>query len=197
MAFTFNEQDHTYWLDGKELMSASKLISPLGEDIEEGLEDIFAAAAERGTILHAALANALVGVSIEDDLPDDYLPYWEAINLFLVEHEIEPIAIEEPIYSEALRVAGTPDILCRFDGKLALLDYKFVAQVAKTKAKAQLNIYTMMYEEQGVSPESLYIVQFMKGAYRLYPVAIGREEVEACLKIRELKEKKHTRGRID
>lgn len=198
MGLVFAPEEHKYFLDGRELASVSSLIAPLGERMPEELEGAFALAAERGTALHAVLAALWDGnPDAEMELPEEYEPYLEGIRRFLSEHTIEPVAVEEPICSSALGIAGTPDLLCYFDGKLSLLDYKFVGQVAKTRAKAQLNFYALIYEEQGVFAESLYIIQFLADGYRLYPVSFGREEVEACLAVKRLREKKHGRGRIE
>lgn len=199
MGLVFSAEAHKYFLDGKELASVSSLIAPLGEEMPEDMEGAFALAAERGTELHAVLASVWDAEEREEEmeLPEEYAPYLDGVRRFLADHKIEPIAVEEPIYSPSLGVAGTPDLLCYFDGKLAILDYKFVSQVAKTKAKAQLNFYAIIYEEQGIYAELLYIVQFLPGFYRLYPVSLGREEVEACLAIKRLREKKHRRGKID
>ena len=122
--------------------------------------------------MHFVLAQ-LLGGETEFEYPSSYEPYIDAIRLFVSEHEIIPIAIETPVWSSVDEMAGTPDLLCGFDGILTIVDYKFVSQIAKTKVKAQLNAYYKMYAEQGVFPDQLIAVQFLKdGTYRIYPVAI-------------------------
>lgn len=200
MQVTLDRATHTYTLgDGRTLHSVSEIIAPLGPDISgtPELELALDAAAERGTVLHRAVELLLSGEP-EVDCPEAYGGYVDAIRLFLAEHTIVPLAVEQPMYSLAMGVAGTPDLLCEMDDVLTLIDYKFVAQMAKTRVKAQLNAYRLMYEEQGVMPDKLLAVQFLpSGLYRLYPVAQDTTEWELCLALHRLKSKKHPKGAIE
>lgn len=185
-------------MDGIEFPSISEIIKPLGEDIDDtDLEMVFESAAERGTVCHSILEQALKGET-EFEYPSSYEPYVESIRLFISEHSISPIAIETPIFSLADKMAGTPDLLCEFDGILSILDYKFVSQLSKSRVKAQINGYRRMYNEQGVFPDQLIIVQFLHdGTYRVYPVGMDDTEINACLQIYKLKHKKYARGVIE
>lgn len=193
---TFDPDTHTYRLAGKLLPSVSEIISPLGNSEENDLLEMrLERAAERGTILHAALADLLSGD--EPEVPSDYEKYMDGVRLFLDEHSLEPYAMEEPTYSERLWVAGTPDFVGLFDGELAILDYKFVSQVAKIKVKAQLNLYAEMTEEHGLFPDRLLCVQFLPGGdYRLYPTARDNTEADCCLQLYRLKQKRQPKGAI-
>ncbi len=193
----FDAEKHEYIVNGEVVPCVSEIIAVYGKEIEEGddLENTIEAAADRGTVCHKVLEMLLKGR--EPEYPTAYEPYVEAIRLFLSEHTILPLAIEVPIYSELHGYAGTPDLLCYFDGTLTLLDYKFVSQIAKTKVKAQLNAYCKAYEEQNVYPDQLLAIQFLKdGTYRVYPVKYDDEEIEVALKLWDLKHKKHPRGLI-
>ena len=193
----FDAEKHEYAVNGEIVPCVSDIIAVYGKEIEEGddLENTMEAAAERGTVCHKVLEMLLCGR--DPEYPSAYEPYVEAIELFLAEHTILPLAIETPVYSRRYGYAGTPDLLCYFDGALTLIDYKFVAQIAKTKVKAQLNAYCKAYEEQGVYPDQLLAVQFLKdGTYRVYPVKYDDEELEVAVKLWNLKQKKHPRGMI-
>ncbi len=200
MQVTLDSATHTYTLDdGTKLPSVSEIISPLcpAFDAIPEMELVIDAAAERGTVLHKVFELLLSGET-DVDCPDSYAGYIAAIRLFLAEHTIVPLAVEQPMYSLAMGVAGTPDLLCEMDDVLTLIDYKFVAQMAKTRVKAQLNAYRLMYEEQGVMPDKLLAVQFLpNGLYRLYPVAQDTTEWELCLALHRLKSKKHPKGAIE
>lgn len=194
----FIEEGHQYMLGDTLLPSVSEIIAPLGADLDDSdLELKLEAAAERGTTCHKILELYLNGDQ-EAEYPSEYEGYADGIRLFLAEHEIVPYAIEKPICSSELMVAGTPDLLCEYDGKLTVIDYKFVSQICKPKVKAQLNLYRKMLEEAGVFPEQLIAVQFLPdGLYRPYPVAASDAEYEACLQIYRFKNKKYARGKID
>lgn len=193
----FHNENHIYELDGVKIPSVSEILYPLGDDIEEDLENVFEAAAERGTILHKVIELLLLGET-EVEYPSQYESYVDAIRLFLSEHTITPIAIEKPVYHTTMLYGGTPDLLCEFDNFISILDYKFVAQVQKTKVKAQTNGYAKIYYDEGVDIEKLYVVQFLPdGNYRLYPIKVDDTEFDLCYDIYQLKNKKHPRGRIE
>lgn len=194
----FKEDEHAYFVNEKRIPCVSDIVGILGEDLDDSdVELSVERAADRGTTCHAVIAEMLVG-NTDVEYPGAYATYIDAVLLFLSEHSIIPLAIETPIYSDSMGLAGTPDLLCEYDGALAVVDYKFVSQVAKAKVKAQLNAYRRMFEDNGIFPEKLFAIQFLRdGTYRAYPVAISDVEVDACLKIRDLKTKKYARGKID
>lgn len=196
---TFDPVGHKYTLDGRTLANVTALVAPLGDDLDDGMDDIVERAADRGTTMHAYIAQRLEGApeaECRDELPAAYQAYADGVEMFLAEHTIMPMAVEAPICDAARGIAGTPDLLCEMGGVLAVLDYKFVSQVAKTRVKAQLNGYRQLLEAGGVYPQTLWAVQFMAGDYRLYPVAVDDTEFDLCVRLWELKNKKHPRGRI-
>lgn len=203
----FDPEKHEYKVNGEKLINVTSLVSIYGDDIDfqnENLEVPFEFARERGTLLHKLFEMLWNNENIDGEYPSEYSPYVEAMIKFIAENQITPIAIEKPICSESQKVAGTPDLLCLFaddldsEEKVAIIDYKFVAQVAKTKVKAQLNFYHSMYSEQGIDVERLIAVQFLKtGDYRKYNCAIDKKEVALALDVYEAKNKKHNRGEIN
>jgi len=86
-----------------------------------------------------------------------------------------------------------------FDGTFSILDWKFVSQLCKAKVGAQLFGYRELCEANGIYPEKLYAVQFLRdGTYRLYPVEGGQSLAAwtVCKALYEIKKQKHPRGRI-
>lgn len=197
----YMEDTHTYYVDGKAVPSVTQLVAPLGEDfseVEEMLGGRLDNATERGTLTHGYIAHRLMGGEIDDyELPHEYEPYVAAVELFLAEHHIAPGLIEEPLYAD--KFAGTPDLVCIFDGNLSILDYKFVSTISKSKVGAQLAGYLELCNENGIHPDLLYAVQFLpNGEYRLYPVAVHPSRISfgLCKAIYEAKCKKHPKGAI-
>lgn len=196
MNVIFDEAAHRYTVDGVELPSVTRLVAPLGDELDESLEVTVEAAAERGTTMHAYLAHRLAGGTPRSfELPDCYRGYADAVELFLDEHTIIPLLIETPLAGDGF--AGTPDLVAEYDGVLSVIDYKFVSAVAKSRVGAQLNGYAALCESNGIFPEALLAVQFLPdGDYRIYPVEIDAEPFALCLKLYGYKTKKHPRGRI-
>lgn len=198
--FLFYPETHTYTLDGKEIPSVTQLVEIyLTAKVEEDsdLELTFESAAERGTLLHGYLEHRLAGGEVEDyEIPDAYSGYVDAIELFLSEHELEPMLIETPMHCVDC-FAGTPDYIGGFDGNTAILDWKFVSQIQKTKVGAQLNGYRIIAERNDIYIEKLYCVQFLAdGQYRLYPVGDDGETFDLCWDVYQAKNMKHPRGGI-
>lgn len=191
----FEPIEHIYRVDGKRIDSVTDIVSVYGADVDERVEEAMERAADRGTTLHSVLEMALTGEDYDGEYPAVYADYVTSIELFLASHTIEPIAIEQPIYSERLDVAGTPDLLAYIDGVLTLADWKFVSSICKPKVRAQLTGYCQVFNDNGVFPEQLLAVQFMRDKPREYLVEPG-DEWDAALRIREIKRRKYQRGKI-
>lgn len=201
MEIVFDAERHEYTVDGKAVPSVTQIVAPLGADYDDNddMELVFEAAADRGTTMHAYIEHRLQGGEIDDfELPDIYEPYAEAVELLLAEHTIVPFAIETPFGCDFF--AGTPDLICEFDGEISILDWKFVSQIAKSKVGAQLGGYQNLCESSGIFPTRLIAVQFLRdGVYRLYPAErkAAEESFALCMELWRLKTKKHPRGRIE
>lgn len=195
---TFDETAHQYYLEGMAVPSVTQLVSPLGDDLDAELELTMEAAADRGVTMHGYIAHRLGGGEPEEfELPGQYQPYADAVELFLGEHKVVPMLIETALAGEGY--AGTPDLVGEFDGTFSILDWKFVSQLCKAKVGAQLFGYRELCEANGIYPEKLYAVQFLRdGTYRLYPVEGGQSQAAwtVCRSLYEIKTQKHPRGRI-
>lgn len=201
MDIEFNEEKHQYLVDGVPVPSVTQLVAPLGEDFDEPdelMEQALDAAADRGVTMHAYIAHRLSGGAAEDfELPTVYAVYAEGVEQLLSEHSIVPLIVETPMPGDGY--AGTPDLVCEFDGAVAVLDWKFVSTIAKSKVGAQLAGYLDLCECNGIFPEELYAVQFTRdGSYRLYPVEPEPNALAfaVCRHLYAIKTRKHPRGRI-
>jgi hypothetical protein len=107
--------EHIYTVDGREVPCVSDVVEIVcgpanyqnGYEIDEAIMD---AAAEKGTLIHDALALA-----DDDDLDWEATDpgiagYCEAWEEWVVHSDFVPDKIETPIYSAELDVAGTPDV---------------------------------------------------------------------------------------
>lgn len=195
----FDEEHHRYKIDGAPVPSVTQLVSPLEEDISGDMEITVEIAAERGTTLHAYIAHRIQGGTAEDfEPPGIYAGYVDAIELFLAEHPVSPYLVETALAGNGF--AGTPDLVCDYgEGEIAIIDWKFVSNIAKSKVGAQLAGYMELCESNGLFPDSAYAVQFLPtGTYRVYPVDVGEasKDFELCKDVYEAKTKKHPRGGI-
>jgi genome maintenance exonuclease 1 len=105
-------------------------------------------AAGRGTRIHSLCENYLLGKLPEPDIFD--APVFKSIIPHL--DMIDNIhALESPLYSHHLQVAGTVDCIAEYNGKLCVIDFK-----TSTKLKQrdwihgyfmQTSAYAVMFEE--------------------------------------------------
>lgn len=120
---------------------------------DEEANRVSAKASGRGTRVHKLCENYL---NNEDDYARKQMP--DAIVMF---RSIQPIldqyvdnihALEVPLYSNHLRVAGRVDCIAEFDGKLAVIDFKTASKPKEEKwilnYFMQCSAYAVMYEER-------------------------------------------------
>ena len=103
---------------------------------EPAHEYITAQAQDIGTQSHQIIEDYLnSSLSLEEF---DLLPIAHFHNLKpYLENISEVVCIEQRMYSDKLRVAGTSDLIAKYNGELSIIDYK-------TKRKPQIDEY--MYE---------------------------------------------------
>lgn len=194
---SFNPEGHIYTRpDGVVVPGVTDLCGIYGDDVDEYVESAMDIAADRGVTMHTVLELALRGEDYDGEYPAIYAEYVESIEEWLDEKKPVPLAIETPVYSERLNIAGTPDLLCEIKDVLTLVDYKFVSSINKPKVRAQLLGYCEIFNDLGVFPEQMIAVQFMRDKPRPYPVDFGGDEWEAAKHVWQIKHRKYARGRI-
>ena len=125
-------------------------------------------AAAFGTEVHHSLETTLKGEKYIvpakfKDKEKDILQCRSLGLHFLKSHRLSPVEMEQTIYSEKFRVAGTCDVICKNSlGQLAMVDWK-TGNIYKT-AHIQIATYRHLYNEMGKGlPVKLYIVRLGKG----------------------------------
>ena len=116
-------------------------------------------AATRGTRIHTLCESYLRGESTEPDIFDQevyrsLVPHLDKINNI---H-----ALEDPLYSDHLEVAGTVDCIAEYNGKLAVIDFKTSARV-KTRENIhgyfmQTSAYAVAFEERTGIPVGRMVI---------------------------------------
>ena len=126
---------------------------------EEEANRISSRAAGRGTRIHQLCEDYLLGKHAEPDIFDkeifgSILPHLEKINNI---H-----ALESPLYSHHLEVAGTVDCIAEYDGKLAVIDFKTSSKVKQRDwihgYFMQTSAYAVAFEELTGIPVSRMII---------------------------------------
>lgn len=121
-------------------------------------------AADRGTTIHKAIAAKLFDLYDPMKIVTPELqPYWEAVQPILRAIK-NPIVYEHTVYHHALRYAGTLDLICDWNGKKTIVDWKTTGRIKKAawteEAQLQLAAYKGAYEVTNNCeiPQSLIVV---------------------------------------
>jgi genome maintenance exonuclease 1 len=104
-------------------------------------------ASARGTRIHNYCESYLLGESTEPDMFDAEM--FNSIKPLL--DQIDNIhALEDPLYSDHLQVAGTVDCIAEFQGKLSVIDFK---TASKPKDRDDIHNYFMQTAAYAVAFE--------------------------------------------
>ena len=114
---------------------------------EKTANEISTRAATRGTKIHSLCEDYLNNKPVEPDIFDQ-----EMWNSFLPElSKINNIhALEAPLYSDHLEVAGTVDCVAEYEGKMSIIDFK---TSRKPKKESYINNYFMQASAYAVAFE--------------------------------------------
>jgi len=164
---------HTYYYwDGETIPSVTQIIGEWRPVSVYGVEyyvntftghvvdaERFREARDWGNAVHKMLALYLHRKLDESSLHESLIPILEQFDEWMRLNHVEPLEIEKPLYNEQYRYAGTPDLICKLNGRLSIVDYKTgsydmagpqLAAYYKTgsydMAGPQLAAYCMLYK---------------------------------------------------
>ena len=162
---TFEEDSHTYRLNGLIIPSVTMLMKPLSEAYYGGIDSrILGKAADRGTSVHSAVdLYCRYGiVDIEPELEG----YFKAFLAWAKDYEVKPYATETRTYNKNLLYAGTVDMSCSERGTDTLADFKTTASFSPMLCGVQLEAYNRAQESHGIKYQNRVIIQLKKdGSY--------------------------------
>ena len=122
----FNEETHTYKLDGKVIPSVTQIIDELLPTNYKPNDWYL----QRGKAVHACAAMIARGVDFVSDSRID--GQVRAIEKFFKEVKPEVFGVEIKLVSKSYRYGGTYDLAARIDGKYVLVDYKGTVEIERT-----------------------------------------------------------------
>jgi CRISPR/Cas system-associated exonuclease Cas4 (RecB family) len=126
---------------------------------EEEANRVSAKASGRGTRVHTLCEDFLSNKEVVPDIFDQEL--WTSYKPLL--DRIDNIhALESPLYSDHLEVAGTVDCIAEFDGKVSVIDFKTSKRI-KSRDDIhgyfmQCSAYAVAFEERTGIPVSRLVI---------------------------------------
>lgn len=126
---------------------------------EKVANEISNRAATRGTRVHQLCEDYLSNKSVQVDMFDHAM--WQSFRPLL--DRINDIhALETPLYSDHLQVAGTVDCIAKFDGRLSVVDFKTSKRVKKLEDISnyfmQCSAYAVAFEERTKIPVDQLVI---------------------------------------
>ena len=116
---------------------------------EEEANKISSKAAGRGTRIHSLCEQYLLNKEIVPNMFD--VEMWQ--NMKPVLHSIDNIhALEQPLYSDHLEVAGTVDCIGEYNGKMSVIDFKTSRRI---KHRDDIHDYFMQCAAYAVAFEEM------------------------------------------
>jgi len=106
MSFHFDDKNHIYTLNGRQLPSVTTMLKDVGFIDDRYFNEY---AAKRGTYVHKATALWDKGNLDESSLDIKLNGYLNGYKLFRKEFKVEWTHIETPFYNEIFDIAGIPD----------------------------------------------------------------------------------------
>lgn len=186
----FVDSNHTYWLNGVQIPSVSKLMEPLKASGYAGVsERTLQNAADKGSAVHSCIENWLnYGV---EDIGSTYRPYFDGFLEWHEKYQPQVISTEMQIYHKFMLYGGTVDLLAYLrneDGEdeLSLIDYKTTYKLMDKSCGVQLEAYSQALASHGIRVDRKYILHLRKDGsweFREYPAKdMKRLEVLRSLK---------------
>lgn len=179
---TFQEKDHKYFLDGKEIPSVSELTRFISREIYGEADPIaLQRAAEKGTAVHDALQQLDETGTVE--VPEEYSGYIQAYMKFREEHNVEWEKVEWMLTDGVF--AGRIDRYGLVDGVPCILDFKTTARITKEHEllySVALTLYFKLVRFNEKIADKLYVLQLKQdGTYKLIDLRFAIELANSCI----------------
>ena len=179
MTLDFNEENHSYTLDGRPVPSVTEIVGLItARKYAETNAAMMAQAQRRGTEVHELCEAIDCGVDPEElEIAPELVGYVNAYLTFLRDYRPEWEYIEKPVYT--LDYAGRIDRVGTIDGKTAIVDIKTTANMDRLSRIALL-LQLFLYREAfnfsvsapGPAVKTMMGVQLKKdGTYTVHDTA--------------------------
>ena len=138
--FEFNDQTHTYKLNGKIIPSVTQIINEVlfYNKYSSVSEDTLELAKNKGSLIHKEIENYIkkgeIGFTLE----------LESFINIVNDKKLEHMKSEVKVHNK--EIAGTIDIVCRIGDKNVIIDTKTTAELDKEYVSWQLSMYAYILE---------------------------------------------------
>lgn len=171
MTLEFDNDSHTYRLNGAVVPSVTQILSPY-TSLEFVNPELLRRAAEFGNHVHEACHLFNLDALDRDSLDPELAPYVDAWALFLDTTGAVVLLSEHRIASEQYAYAGTLDTVVWWGKSKRLIDIKSTAGVPKTVGPQTAGYANAYREQTGETLRDRYCVQLRHdGTYRSHKLS--------------------------
>ena len=142
----------------------------------EEANKISSQAARRGTDLHNLMEKYILGDEIDaKKIIPSTLARFRPVQKCLDDNLQLVYASETPMFSDILRIAGTADLICEWNGEVTVIDFKTAARMKTadmiTDYFLQATAYSIMFEEHtGIECHHFAILMVSdEGEFQAFP----------------------------
>ena len=142
----------------------------------EEANKISSQAARRGTDLHNLMETYILGDEIDaKKIMPSTLARFRPVQKCLDENLQLVYASETPMFSDILRIAGTADLICEWNGEVTVVDFKTARKMKTpdmiTDYFVQATAYSIMFEEHtGIECHHFAILMVSdEGEFQVFP----------------------------
>jgi ATP-dependent exoDNAse (exonuclease V) beta subunit len=143
---------------------------------EEEARKITTQSARRGTELHNLMEKYILGdeIDVKKIIPTT-LARFRPVQKCLDENLQLVYASETPMFSDILRIAGTADLICEWNGEVTVIDFKTARKMKTadmiTDYFVQATAYSIMFEEHtGIECHHFAIIMVSdEGEFQVFP----------------------------
>ena len=125
MKFVYFERDHSYYVDGERLSGVTEVLGKQGLVRDHTYTDPYYR--DRGSAVHSAIKLDILGrLSPQTREMADYMPMVNRALRVVMDLQIEPKLLEQPLFDPVYRYAGQPDLggFSQARNRVVLLDFK-------------------------------------------------------------------------
>jgi hypothetical protein len=120
-----------------------------------------------GSTAHKLIEITLKGEQLSENYDSFLIDTIKVFNKWRETHELIPQSLEQRLWSEKYKYAGTCDYVGSFDGKFMIGDWK-TSKGIYPEYWLQLSAYVLAFEEQtGLKLDGAFILQIRDGEYSL------------------------------
>lgn len=178
----FNNERHTYTLNGHALSGVTPIVAWLFPDTYQGIpQSVLEQAAAHGSLVHSKI-ELYDSMGIE---PDDEFKEYTDSHKWLCEQWGLKIRCSEYLVSDEQNIASCIDKVCEDN---SLIDIKTTSKLHKLNVVIQLSIYAMLFEQQnkGEKVPHIYAEWLPKAQYGQPEIhELRRVPAEFCARLVE------------